>query len=102
MGRIEMSVKEVRRLEVLRQVSDGVVSQVMAAQVLGLSARQLRRLQRRYEQSGASVPGASHWHKRSFRNQVAPRFGIDTAHRATGRVEQNSPDGTIQHDFHPC
>jgi hypothetical protein len=54
MERIEMSVKEVIRLEVLRQVSDGVVSQAMAAQTLGLTPRQVRRLQRRYEASGAS------------------------------------------------
>jgi transposase len=54
MERIEMSGKEVKRLEVIRQVLDGVVSQAMAAQALGLSSRQMRRLQRRYEGSGAS------------------------------------------------
>jgi transposase len=52
--RIEMSVKEVRRLEVLRQVADGVLSQRAAARALGLSERQVRRLQRRYEGSGAA------------------------------------------------
>lgn len=54
MERIEMSVGEVKRLEVLRQVSDGVLTQGMAAEVLGVTVRQVRRLQRRYEASGAA------------------------------------------------
>ncbi|MFN3594243.1 MAG: helix-turn-helix domain-containing protein [Thiobacillaceae bacterium] len=54
MERIEMSGEEVKRLEVLRQVSDGVLTQGMAAGVLGLTVRQVRRLQRRYEASGAA------------------------------------------------
>lgn len=54
MERIEMSGKEVKRLEVLRQVSDGVISQGMAAQALGLSVRQVRRLQGRYAEAGAA------------------------------------------------
>ena len=49
-----MSGKEVKRLEVLRQVADEVVSQRAAAQVLGLSERQVRRLLRRYETEGAA------------------------------------------------
>ena len=40
--RIEMSGKEVKRLELLRQVADGVVSLGRAGQALGLSDRQLR------------------------------------------------------------
>lgn len=52
--RIEMSGKEIRRLEVLRQVADGVVSQRAAALALGMSERQVRRLQRRYESEGAA------------------------------------------------
>ena len=54
MERIEMSGKEVKRLEVLRQVSDGVLSQVRAAERLNLTVRQVRRLQRRYEEIGAA------------------------------------------------
>ena len=45
--------KEVKRLEVLRRVADGVMSQRAAAQALGLSERQFRRLQRRYDGQGA-------------------------------------------------
>ncbi|MDD5004070.1 MAG: helix-turn-helix domain-containing protein [Acidithiobacillus sp.] len=47
-----MSGKEVKRLEVLRQVVDRVISQKMAAVTLGLSERQVRRLQRIYEAQG--------------------------------------------------
>jgi len=54
MDRIEMSGKEVKRLEVLRQVADGVVSQRQAGRSLGLSERQVRRLLRRYEAEGAA------------------------------------------------
>lgn len=54
MERIEMSGKELKRLEVLRQVLDGVVSQKAAAERLGLTDRQVRRLLRRYEAQGAA------------------------------------------------
>jgi transposase len=54
MERIEMSGKEIRRLEVLRQVADGVMSQRAAAQALEISERQVRRLQRRYEMAGVA------------------------------------------------
>lgn len=52
--RIEMSEKEVKRLEVLCRVKDRVVSQREAGQALGLSDRQIRRLLRRYEREGAA------------------------------------------------
>ena len=42
-GRIEMSRKEIVRLEVLRRVSDSIVSKVMTAQTLGVSVRRVRR-----------------------------------------------------------
>ena len=45
--RLEMSQRERDRLVVIRSVNDGKRSQVEAARLLGLSTRQLRRLQRR-------------------------------------------------------
>lgn len=53
--RIEMSKKEIVRLEVLQRVLDGVISQRRAAELLGLSDRQVRRLQRGYEEEGAQT-----------------------------------------------
>ena len=52
--RTEMSDKEIRRLEVLSQLRDGVMSQRLAAEQLTLSARQVRRLQRANEAEGAA------------------------------------------------
>ena len=45
--RIEMSQRDRDRLVIVRSVNDGVRSQVEAAELLGLSTRQMRRLQRR-------------------------------------------------------
>ena len=41
MERIEMSGKEIGRLEVVRQILDGVVSQKAGGDKLGLSSRQV-------------------------------------------------------------
>lgn len=54
MDRIEMSGKEIKRLEVLRGLADGVLSQREAGRVLGVSERQVRRLARRYGALGAA------------------------------------------------
>ncbi len=55
MDRIEMSSKEIRRLEVLGRVAEGACSQRSAGVALGLSERQVRRLLRKYEQGGAQA-----------------------------------------------
>lgn len=52
---ITMNQKEVSRLRVLEQVVQGALNQDAAADVLQLSVRQLRRIQRRYEAGGASA-----------------------------------------------
>ena len=45
--KIIMSVKELRRFHVIQQVLDRKMKQVQAAEVLGLSDRQIRRLVKR-------------------------------------------------------
>lgn len=50
-----MNKKEIERLGVVRQAVEGVLSQREGAQRLGISERQMRRLQRRYESEGASA-----------------------------------------------
>lgn len=52
--RIEMSSQELRRLEVMRQLADGVVTQRAAALALGITPRQVRRLQQRYAERGGA------------------------------------------------
>lgn len=47
-----MSVKERERLKLIQQVAQGQLTQVKAAELLGLSARQIRRSLRRYETQG--------------------------------------------------
>ena len=75
MERIDLSVQEVKRLEILRQVSDGVLTQGMAAEILGLTVRQVGRLQRRYEASGAA-------------GLVSRRRGKPTNRRLSQEVEE--------------
>jgi hypothetical protein len=55
MDRIEMSSKEIRRLEVLGRVAEGACSQRSAGVALGLSERQVRRLLRKYGQASAEA-----------------------------------------------
>src|SRR3954469_4926957 len=52
MGRLTMSVKERRRVEVLSRVRDGQLTVAAAAAALGISERQAWRLKRRYAAGG--------------------------------------------------
>lgn len=52
--RIEMSRQEIERLEIIGRIVDGRISQRQAADLLGITDRQVRRLQRSYEAKGAS------------------------------------------------
>lgn len=51
---IKMSRKDVDRLAIIQQVQSKQISQITAAKQLGISARQVRRLEERYEQEGAA------------------------------------------------
>lgn len=50
--RIEMSQRDLKRLHVIQEVLEKKLKQVKAAEVLGLSERQIRRLTRRVEEEG--------------------------------------------------
>ena len=50
--RVIMSVKELRRVHVIRQTMEQKLTQVQAATVLGLTPRHIRRLIERVEQAG--------------------------------------------------
>jgi DNA-binding transcriptional regulator LsrR (DeoR family) len=54
MERLTMSSQEIKRLEQMRQLSDKTLTQAQVGEILGISERQVRRLQRRYEASGAA------------------------------------------------
>ena len=51
---VTMSRKEIDRASVFARIAEGRLTQVHAAEMLGLSIRQVRRLCRRYEAGGAS------------------------------------------------
>lgn len=51
---VTMSAHEIDRLGVIRRVHEGGLKQVKAADLLGLTTRQVRRLQAAYERSGAA------------------------------------------------
>ncbi len=55
MGWVMMSERELNRVEVLAQVDDGRLSVDNAANMLGLTRRQIFRLLKRYRQDGASA-----------------------------------------------
>ena len=69
-----MSGKEIGRLEVVRQILDGVLSQKAGGAKLGLSSRQVRRLRRRYENCGVS-------------GRVSQRRGKPSNRRLPGEVK---------------
>jgi transposase len=48
-----MSAKEVNRLEIMQRLNEKRMKQKMAAELLGISERQVKRLVRRYRQQGA-------------------------------------------------
>lgn len=60
MGRIGMSRRELRRVEVLARVKSHELKVVDAASLMGLSYRQAKRLWKRYREEGAS--GLKHGH----------------------------------------
>jgi transposase len=51
---ISMSTKELRKVEVIGKLAQKVINQEQAAQDLGVSDRQIRRLLKKYRKSGAS------------------------------------------------
>ncbi|MEZ5768123.1 MAG: ISNCY family transposase [Paracoccaceae bacterium] len=55
MGWVMMSERELNRVEVLAQVADGLLTVETAANMLGLSRRQVFRLLKRYRTSGAAA-----------------------------------------------
>lgn len=64
---LSMSNQEIKRLELMRQLSDKTLTQAQVGEVLGVSERQVRRLLRRYEALGASGLISGHRGKPSNR-----------------------------------
>src|SRR5574337_529375 len=85
--RVLMSTKELRRLHVIQQVGERKLTQAQAAQLLGLSDRQIRRVVTRVRQEGAR--GLVHRSRgRPSNRAIAPR----TKARVLRRYEARYPD----------
>ena len=67
---LEMSSKEINRLEIMQKVSEKRMRQREAGVILGLSTRQVKRLLKRYKQQGASGLISKHRGRKS-NNQLA-------------------------------
>jgi len=72
-GLVTMSDKELDRLRVLERVISGALTQRAAAEMLGLTARQVRRLERAYQTHGAGAL-ASKRRGRPSNRKLAPAF----------------------------
>jgi transposase len=70
-----MSHKEIHRLEIIQRVVEGRLYQSEAAEQLGISERQVRRLQRSYEGSGAL--GLVHKRRACPSNRRLPKEQLD-------------------------
>ena len=62
---LQMSAKELNRLEVMQKLSERRMSQKEAGQILHLSTRQIKRLQRVYRQKGAAGLVSKHRGRKS-------------------------------------
>ena len=82
-----MSQKEVSRLECLEKLANKRLSQIEAATLLGVSTRQVRRLQRAYEAAGAQGLISRHRGKRG-NNKLANQ----TKEKAIKLIQAHYPD----------
>ena len=90
-----MSQKEVSRLECLEKLANKRLSQIEAATLLGVSTRQVRRLQRAYEAAGAQGLISRHRGKRG-NNKLANQ----TKEKAIKLIQAHYPDfgPTLAHE----
>lgn len=90
MDTIQMSAKEITRLEAMQRVKDQRMSQVEAARQMGLSERQVQRLWRAYREHGAA-------------GLVSKRRGKKSNHQLSQTVKQAALDQIQRHysDFGP-
>lgn len=70
-----MTTEQWKRRDAIRRVKDGALTVVMAAQILGLTARQVRRLVRRFEKGGPE-------------SLVHGNAGRSPAHRANDEIRR--------------
>src|SRR5579871_6117393 len=100
-----MSDEEVRRAGVLKRVKAGDLTQVEAAEVLGLSYRQLKRLYRRFRKQGRWMLAEGLWSRerkrKPYRQRRARRahFGelVQMDESFENWLEERGPRGCLIH-----
>ena len=90
MGEIHMSSKEVNRISILEKLKKKEMKQRKAAQILGVSVRQIRRLLKRYKAQGAS--GITHVLRGTVGNNHADSAALS---RAVATVSEKYSDFTV-------
>ena len=63
---LEMSAKELNRMEVMQRLSEKQMSQKEAGRILDLSRRQIKRLQKAYREKGAAGLVSKHRGRRGI------------------------------------
>ena len=101
-----MSAKEVDRLEIIRRVLERRLKRVKAAQVLGITARQVRRLCDAYEREGAAAlvskrrgRPSNHRLSEEIQRRYVPRPEL-FRHRGHNCTHRGRPDPTTGQVFH--
>ena len=86
MERIEMSLRELRRVEVLARVKSGELKVVDAASLVGVSYRQGKRLWKRYQEERAKGLKHRSAGRASARAKLARFRRLSAAARATATL----------------
>ncbi len=83
MDKLTMSKKELRRLEIMARMKEKRMSQIKAAEILGISPRQIKRLWKRYRESGPGGLVSGHRGKPSNNRLSEDRLqaAIDWLHK---------------------
>jgi transposase len=95
MGRTALSAREVERAGVLRRVKEGKLKLVSAAQLLGISTRQAKRLWKRYQEQG--VEGLKHRAAGRRSNRARP----ESVRTRVLSLVRNKYSGGIEERFGP-
>src|SRR5215471_15005775 len=90
-GRTALSAREVERAGVLRRVKEGKLKLVGAAQLLGISSRQAKRLWKRYQEQG--IEGLKHRTAGRSSNRAKP----EKLRRQVLRLVRESPTLAAEH-----
>ena len=95
MGRTALSAREVERAGVLRRVKEGKLKLGSAAQLLGISSRQAKRLWKRYQEQG--IEGLKHRAVGRRSNRAKP----EKLRRQVLRLVREKYSGGIEERFGP-